>query len=235
MKDVLNKSYRDIINKYKSEWFDEVLKRGYVFQFDEDEINADLLFIGMNPSYTEKYEKGRTYADSYTRAVNRSYFKPFCQIHQELINANVQYNGIWTHFDLLVFRETNQKFIENLMSNSIGCKFILEQLEIAKRRLIRVCPKVVLVSNAKARELLGKNYLVDSKTGKASGVWMGLRFDFDEEFGSHKVKNIPSLTDTHFLFTSMLSGQRGLDLGSKERLVWQIKRIFRKQNLLHSR
>jgi hypothetical protein len=26
----------------------------------------------------------------------------------------------------------------------------------------------------------------------------------------------------------MLSGQRALDLGSRERLVWQVKRIFKK-------
>src|SRR5690348_5858201 len=126
MKEILNEKYNDVINRYKSESFGEILKRGYVFQYDEDEKNADLLFIGINPSYTEKHEKKAIFADSYTRNVDRSYFKPFCQIHQELINANVEYNGVWTHFDLLVLRETNQKYIDKIMNDPIGCKFIFE-------------------------------------------------------------------------------------------------------------
>ena len=79
MKDLLSKSYGDIIDRYKTEDFREVLKRGYVFQFDENEKNAELLFIGMNPSYTKKHEEGKTYADIYTRNVDRSYFKAFNQ------------------------------------------------------------------------------------------------------------------------------------------------------------
>ena len=56
---------------------------------------------------------------------------------------------------------------------------------------------------------------------------MGLDFYFDEEFGSHRVTHVPELKNTHFLFTSMLSGQRALDLGSRERLIWQVRRILK--------
>lgn len=38
--------------------------------------------------------------------------------------------------------------------------------------------------------------------------------------------NVPELKNTHFFFSSMLSGQRALDIGSRERLLWQIKRVF---------
>ena len=58
---------------------------------------------------------------------------------------------------------------------------------------------------------------------------MGLDFEFDEEFGSHRVKNIKELEHTHFFFSSMLSGQRALDLGSRERLVWQVRRVLEKE------
>lgn len=113
------------------------------------------------------------------------------------------------------------------MRTEEGCGFLLEQLEIAKKRLIHIKPKVIIVSNAKAAELMGKNRFIDKKTNKEYGVWMGLNFVFDDEFGAHKVTNIPELENSYFLFSSMLSGQRALDLGSKERLIWQVKRIFK--------
>jgi hypothetical protein len=228
MKDLLNKKYSTIIDKYMKGNFGEVLKRGYVFQYDENEKNSELLFIGMNPSYTEKYEGGKTFADNYTRDVDRSYFKAFHQINQELIDANIGYNGIFTHFDLMVFRETKQNFINRLMKDPIGSEFIMEQLEIAKERFINISPKVVVVSNAKSRDFLGRYFSKDAMNEKELNQWMDFEFDFDEEYGSRRVINVPELMNTHFLFSSMLSGQRALDLGSKERLVWQIKQILKK-------
>jgi|SRR5690554_104090 len=228
MKEQLFKEYDKVFKKYENAKFGDILKeRGYVFQYDEDETNSDLLFIGINPSYTEKHEKNEHYRGTYDRNDNRSYFKPFSEINREINNAEVGYNGIYTHIDLLVFRETNQKQVNELMRTEEGCGFLIEQLEIAKNRLIHISPKVVIVSNAKAAELMGKNRFFNDKTGEELGIWMGLDFVFDEEFGAHKVTNVPELENSYFLFTSMLSGQRALDLGSKERLIWQIKRIFK--------
>lgn len=229
MKDYLFKRYDEIFKKYEDSFFGDVLKnRGYVFQYDENETESDLLFVGINPSYTDKYEKNNIYRDIYSRDVDRSYFKPFKRIDEELKDAKVGYNGVYSHIDLLIFRETNQKYIDTLMSEPEGCGFLIEQLEIAKERLSHIKPKVVIVNNAKAAELMGKNRFTDDKTKKEYGVWMGLQFKFDEEFGAHRVTNIPEISNTYFLFTSMLSGQRALDLGSKERLLWQVRRIFNK-------
>ena len=228
--DALKTAYKTIFEKYKDfPVFDGILaKRGFVFQYDDDEDDCDLLFVGMNPSYTKKYEKGRYFENHYERNEDRQYFKPFAEIDKQLQDELeiTKYKG-WTHIDLFVFRETNQEFVKKIMQ-SAGCPlFLLEQLEIAKARIIRIQPKVVIVSNALAAEFMGKNKDVsDPKNHK--GVWMDLDFYFDEEFGSHRVNHVSELKNTHFLFTSMLSGQRALDLGSRERLVWQVKRIFKK-------
>ena len=180
----------------------------------------------MNPSYTEKYEMAQYFEDSYTRNTDRIYFKVFSLIHQQLVDSlGVEKLGNWTYIDLFVFRETNQKLIDKIMKSRGGAVFLLKQLEVAKNRLIHIAPKVVVVSNAKAAEFTGKNRFED-KNGKEHGVWMSLEFKFDEEFGSHRVTNIPELAHTHFFFSSMLSGQRALDLGSRERLVWQVKRVL---------
>lgn len=225
-KDQLSKSYDQLFKKYENSSFGNTLKdRGYVFQYDDDETECDLLFIGINPSYDEKDVSTQTH---YGRNTARAYFKPFGDIHDQLRESLTidQYTN-WTHLDLFVHRETNQNKIKELMSEPIGCNFIIENLEITKKRLIHIKPKVIVVSNALAREFSGKNRGFN-KNGEAYGVWMGLEFDeMDEEFGTFKVTNEPELVNTHFLFSSMLSGQRALDTGSRERLVWQVKRILR--------
>lgn len=129
MKGYLFKRYDEIFKKYENSFFGDKLKnRGYVFQYDDNEIESDLLFVGINPSYTEKYEKNNLYRDTYSRDVDRSYFKSFKSINEELKNSKVGYNGVYTHIDLLVFRETNQKFIDSLMSTQEGCGFLIERM-----------------------------------------------------------------------------------------------------------
>lgn len=226
MKDKLSQYYDTIFEKYRESDFKTLIERGYVFQYDDDEVKADLLFIGINPSYTRKNENGKSTRNNYSRNVEGNYFKPFKDINQELVNSEIRYNGIYTHLDLLVFRETNQKIVDLLVKTDVGCNFLMEQLAIAKQRIINICPRIVIVSNSKAREFLGKDKFIDKK-GLKYGVWMGLDFNFDEEYGVHKVTNIPELNNTYFLFCSMLSGQRALDIGSRERMIWQIKRILK--------
>jgi len=227
MKNQLISTYRTILKSHESNPdFGHILeKRGFVFQYDEDEKESELVFVGINPSFDEKKEVVKL-SDSYTREGTRGYFKTFSTIHEELeksVDKNNYHN--WTHLDLFVFRETNQKYIYNIMKSPEGCHFLMQQLEVAKQRLIHIAPKVVVVANSLARQFTGKDKVEEN--GITHGVWMGFEFKFDEEFGSHKVTNIPELGHTHFLFTSMLSGQRALDLGSRERLVWQVKRILR--------
>ena len=69
-----------------------------------------------------------------------------------------------------------------------------------------------MVNNTYARELLKDR--LDSK--------------FDEEIGTHRITGKNNLQGTPIFFTSMLTGQRALDLGSYERLIWQIKYVLEK-------
>lgn len=229
MKETLRNRYKALFNSFESLLKNHGLyNRGFVYQYDDDEQGCDLLFVGINPSYTEKSEEESFSEYAYGRETARSYFKPFQEIHEDLktqLTAE-QYRN-WTHIDWFVFRETDQELVKKLMKDveGTGTAFLWEQLQIAKERVNRIAPKVMIVSNALAREFTGKNR--GGEPGKEWGVWMDYRFDFDEEFGSWRINNVPELKYTHVLFSSMLSGQRALDLGSRERLVWQVKRILR--------
>lgn len=125
---------------------------------------------------------------------------------------------------MLVFRETQQSFIKrSLLRKESGREFVQKQLGIAKKIIEHLNPKIIVVSNTQARAFIGadKYYNPNVKYGNVS---MGYEFDFDINKGTHKIKG--EFTPYVFL-TSMLSGQRALDKGSRERLVWHINKTLK--------
>ena len=222
-------SYQSIWDKYNSSTFKPLLDRGFVFQFDEDETECELLFIGINPAFDLKNPEWK---DSYTRPHETAdkhlpYFKSFVNISNE-IREDYNWKGKWTHLDVFAFRETNQKYIETDLlkkDNTEGIAFLYDQLMLAKDRILHIQPKVIVVSNALARMFMGKQRFEDPQ-GKEYGVWMGFRFEFDKNMGTDVITEPDELKGTHVFFTSMLSGQRALDNGSKERLIWHVAKVL---------
>ena len=197
---------KEFFNQIESIWnnpaFDsiQIKDRGYAIQ-DEIEKNV-ILFVGINPSYNN--EPGKIFYNNNHSEIH-PYFKKFKDISQKV--------GLgWAHIDLLFVRETNQKVVKEIDKDELGKKFINEQLEISLAIIESVLPRIIVVNNTYARELLKGR--LDSK--------------FDEEIGTHRITGKNNLQGTPIFFTSMLTGQRALDLGSYERLIWQIKYVLEK-------
>lgn len=89
-----------------------------------------------------------------------------------------------------------------------------KQLKISIAIIEKSKPKVIIVSNAYARDLLIGEYQI--------------RTVFDKNIGTHKIVNNYDLEGTPVFFTSMLTGQRALDNGSYDRLVWHINYVLEK-------
>lgn len=230
------KNLEELKSKYKTIFdntnhFDpevnEILSRGIAFQYDTDENEADILFLGMNPSFVSSQQKeSYEWTREWTRG--KDYFKPFFTIEE---NLKIKY-GLdikWTHYDLFAFRETKQANIKRLlMSNEEGRVFLFQQLEVLKGRLLQTQPKVIVASNALIRTFFGMNKHKNKKENEV-GVWLGdwIKFYFDRTIGTHVVSEPKELKGTKIFFTSMLSGQRALDLGTSERLVWHIAEVLK--------
>lgn len=177
-----------------------------------------IIFIGLNPSLSIDEEKRllesdlkiEFYKHNFGKENNHKYFHKFIDIAEKT-------NQTWGHFDLLFIRETQQKKVAELLGNSEGLDFIYKQLMISKILLEKIIeetsPKLFVVNNTLSRKFLGKDKIDNNN------IWMDLDFIWDDTIGTYKYKNIP------FYFTSMLTGTRALDLGSYERLIWQIKLV----------
>lgn len=183
----------------------ESKNRGFAVQNDI-EYNS-LMFIGINPSYNGI--PGNLFYDN-SHGETHKYFKKFIEISSQ-VGLN------WSHLDLLFLRETNQKEVKSLGENNLGHIFYDEQLKISKKIIETTKPKIIVVNNTYARDLLHSQSFTTPKYD----------FKFDEEIGTERIVNNDILNGVPVFFTSMLTGQRALDLGSYKRLIWHIKHVMK--------
>ncbi len=188
-----------------------------------------ILFIGVNPAYSKsrKHEIIDNEIGFYPLISDDikdiPYFEKFKSI------ANYCNNSEWTHLDLFFLRETNQEIIEELSYKHID--FLQAQLDITNEIINKISPKIIVVSNSLASEFFGKKKQKHSPYFDGEKIWIGHNLDFEKDFntkiGTYTIRI--GEKETPIIFSGMLSGQRALDLGSLERLKWQIKMILDSQ------
>ena len=199
---------------WNNEKFNEIKikERGYAIQ---DDIHTNsLMFIGINPSFNGD-ENSFFYNNNQIESQIHPYFRKFQQI-SEILDIP------WTHFDLLFVRETQQNEIEKIFSLQNGVEFIFQQLQISKEVIELARPKIIVVNNSLARKYFG----LEKDIIKNENLWMNFNFDFDPKIGTYLISD-GILKNTPVFFTSMLTGQRALDKGSYERLIWHIDFVLK--------
>jgi len=173
---------------------------------------SGLLFIGINPSLTRNKEELKKLIGTkpnFGTEENKEhkYFKKFIEISEATQLP-------WGHIDIFYLRETSQNSVKDLLKCENGRDFLNQQWVLTKSILDTLLQgsekRIVVVSNAFARDII---------MGNVNGLSEGYTLEFDEKIGTYTYKN------TIFFFTSMLTGQRALDKGSFERLIWHINFI----------
>lgn len=198
-----------------------------------------LLFVGLNPAFNVKWIGNSLRANNQNETDPLKFFRwNKSQDKKTLINRLLNIDSVkpsklyryyfkfksiadllnekWSDIDLFHYRETNQnKLKEKVLIGHKLNDFGLAQFQIAGKLIKLSQPKVIIFSNALSSNIFRNNFKLagfDSLT-------------FDENKGFHwlrfKNKKIPTF------FSGMLTGQRALDLGSLERLIWHIKQSLK--------
>ena len=239
--------YQKYVGRYSPLLFPEFNKGG-------------ILFIGLNPSLSEKgikkilkgtkfrfikdiksfewrNRKKPGYYDELIKYEKRAkerydYFSKFRGISKYVFGDENK----WEHIDLFFYRVTSSKELRDIIglkekytedtkkfadqrcveryrkNESELNEFGKAQIEITKGIINEIKPKVIVVTNTISSRIFIANWQVNCERFQKEG--------FDRVELSHG--KIP------ILFTSMLSGQRALDLESLRRLKWQIKKAVGK-------
>lgn len=206
----------DFIYKNSIELF-EILDRGLLYP--KTLSKNKILFLGINPSFRQNHDDSHGFNNlkfeyetiDIPSETRYSYYKIFNQICKE---------DEWTHFDILPFREKNQALLTNLISQPFFDDLYKSFVLISKQIIIESQPKIIVVSNAYLRRFFNKE-----NESNAADEFTIFKTYFSNEIGTHIISD-DSVKKTPVFFTSMLSGQRALDIGSRERLEWHIKKLL---------
>lgn len=200
-----------------------------------------LLFVGCNPSFPEgalatrlrrkfpEVPELRSFFNWSNVRDNRAIIDELLKIEVDVRGSNEQkhyryftplidmakdvgFEGKWEHVDVFLIRHTSQgEFKKKIEINGKLNEFGQKQLDIFKSVLSAIDPKIIVVSNAYVSELMKRKEC------------FGDKLELDSDRGWHNLsleKNNP----TPIFFSSMISGQRALDVESRRRLTWHIKK-----------
>ena len=167
-------------------------KRGF-FLFEKLEEDA-MLFIGINPSnvknihkYSINNENGVYWGREEFKKEYSRFYKPFNKLSLGMK---------WSHLDLFFSLETNSKKLKEMKGN----KFLEEQYNISTEIIKKIEPKIIIVGNAYASDLIKEKF----------------DCNFINEIGTYVIKEFNNIP---IFFSGMFSGQHALDKGSIERLI----------------
>lgn len=198
--------------------------RRYPLFYPDFNINCDVLFIGINPSFLNKmgeeifkFENEKFKIDEDIErerdAKEKSYATYFRRIWKikEKLNLNS-----WEHIDLFLIRDKTQNVLKEVIQydNKKFNEFGEAQFKLFLKILNKINPRVIVVINALASDIIN-NKLKEEIENNSNFEKEG----FDRIFS----KKIP------ILFSGYLGSGR-LDNHSFRRLTWQIKQALKSVN-----
>jgi hypothetical protein len=235
----LNTNYQELYSELIETWSkyhpSDLPKRVPLFP-PELKINT-LVFIGLNPSFNVPTLKKLTH--DLIGETDMSYFAwnggkdiqnkilTLIEIAKRAKKEYSTYYGVfniigrslgllnneWEHIDLFSFRKTHQKTVKKVIKATTYAKmsiFAQRQLDMFQTLLRLSKPKIIVVNNAFGSKIYKDNFLRTQELSDYGWYW--------SQVGD---RNIPTF------LTGMLSGQRALDLFSRERLIWQLKKALK--------
>jgi hypothetical protein len=196
-----------------------------------------ILFIGFNPSGADlsyySTHNGHPYQEVFIYKGKSNYYKAMEEF------AKACGFESFSELDALGIVRKKQKDVVDAFLNNPS--LYSGMLEIFLNALKGLNPSVVIVANAFVRQLLlacSKKFLypssskVDAITNKLIGLggiggpFKGFYSRFviepDNANGGYIMK-IDNEKELHLYFSCMLSGQRAIDIGNKENLIWLVR------------
>ena len=168
------------------------------------------LFVGINPAIDERENKVHG-------EIRKEY--PFFKAIR-IFSDDSGINNNYSVLDILAIRCTNLSDVKSAIKDDKFKRFCIKQFELFKKIIQDAKPRAIIVINAYAREwMINRNF-----NEKAFDT------EFDEELGTRRIVN-DELDGVPIFLSGMLNGRHAMDIGSRNRLVWQIKRAI-KMNLI---
>ncbi len=221
IKDELFKEYVKFWNENKDndtfenffDKFSDYAPKIEIGDFD-DTVRNGLLFVSCNPSGTDTdfYEQNNKidYKEVmwYPKKKDTSGFLDALKKFSEKCG----YGGKYSKLDVFCVVKKAQKQVIKHYSDKNNKSLYEKMFTIFVDTVEKIQPEVIVVANAFIRDLFQNDFKDIIRYDKNQ----------DLEYGGHRAKF--GEHETYIFFTSMLSGGRALDVGSREVLEWAVNR-----------
>lgn len=176
----------------------------------------NMMIVGLNPSIGKNDKPQKFFEKLNPNSYSRYYHPIFDFAHECGFEMNFSYA------DIFAMRCSSQKHILNAIKQNKQFKvFCIEQFCLFKKILLLAKPSVIVVANSYARKWFKKG------EGCLNDIH-AFAMEKDDEIGTYRIKEDSALNNVPVFFSCMLSGQHSLDVESRTRLVWHIKRILKR-------
>lgn len=218
---------RHLKSKDKSEWILERDKQKSIpkkIDCKPDEIpyieisnrmikESPILFVGMNPSGTDTASYIDNTNDVFVYDGGSPYYKEMAKFAEKCLG----FEDGFSELDLFGIVQSSQSIIQQDFLERPDC--YKGMFDLFLKYVVILQPKVVVVANAFVRRILCKEFINDPKF--TSFYSTNFSLTDNDQFGGFTF-TINEFS-TQLYFSSMLSGQRALDLGSRGNLIWLVK------------
>jgi len=195
-------------------------------------IKNSILFVGCNPAFSQVSFARILRGTEYEKIKPLSFFKwsniskdwknveklisiekyaieKYARFFGPLRNIAEEVKLPFQHADLFLYRQTSQReFYKRIFKKSKINKFGLDQVDIFKKVINEAQPKIIVVANAFASRVIQDKF-------------KNLISNFDRKKGFHWF-SLDNKRKIPIFFSSMITGQRALDVYSRKRLGWHI-------------
>ena len=180
--------------------------------------------------------------DNGNKSINLPYFTKLASVAN-----SIKPNCNWSALDIFSLRCTNMSAIKDALDKDVNKKTELwnlctEQFKLFKEQIQNLeNPKAIIVCNAYASKWFFGEELKEEVTGegidwkqnnKKTGKFndSAFKMKFDDDYGIYVIDDDDCLIpkETPIFFSGMLSGQRALDMGSLQRLIYHVQWVISK-------
>lgn len=182
---------------------------------------APLLFVGMNPSGTDKKSYSRNKEDVFVYGGDSPYYREMGEFTEKCLGCTDGFSEL----DLFGIVQSNQSVVrEDFLENP---DYYKEMFELFLKYLILTQPKVIIVANAFACRVLCRDTDLKLCEPEYDNFYKNAKYSLvtNDQFGGYTFSTKGFKAQMYF--SSMLSGQRALDNGSKDNLIWMVRNYLR--------
>ena len=187
---------------------------------DKQYQGKPLLIVGINPSGSDRNHYSGNNEDVFVYGGDSLYYREMAELAEKCLCLKDGFSEL----DLFGIVQSNQSVVKkDFLENP---NYYKEMFALFLKYLKLIQPKVVIVANAFVCRILCRDKALKLDQGEFDNFYAPeYSLTANEQFGGY----IFSMKDfkTQMYFTSMLSGQRALDNGSKENLIWMIKNYLK--------